>query len=599
MTVEELQIIISSKTEKAQEKIKKLKDMVSNLQPKKSTTMNVSTSKAQGEIKKVQAEIDRTQSKINKLKQKMGDVFAKQDTIVSKYADVPAMTGMTQPQTMDYMIGQDPKMKELNAQISELEAEMAPLNIKLSEAKAKIAQLGDTMAPAANKTNKLNKEVKAAGNNMRQGGGHAGYFGRMVKSMLVSMMLYSGISFLSKSISEGMQNMALGSAQANSSISQLATSFLYVKNSIAAAFLPALQAVQPILVNIMNQFAGFMNYVGMLNARIFNNATSFTEAKIAYVDYAKTLRKTPTLAGFDQINTLNKANPGMPDPTQMFKSVKIPGSVIGLADKIKSMMADVTAVVSGALLAVGAILLFTGANVPLGLGLMAVGAVGLAADIAANWNTMSMPLRNTLTTITSAVGGFLLALGAILAFSGANVPLGIGLMAVGAASIAAAVALNWGIVNTNISAVLSGITGVVSGAMLALGALFALSGANIPFGIGLMLIGAVGIASEVALNWDGLSSQTRATVANITAIVGGAMLALGAILAFSGVALPLGIGLMFIGALSLGSAAALNWSAIEGPVRTALANVMAIASTASLAIGILLCLTGAGIPLGI
>lgn len=74
---------------------------------------------------------------------------------------------------------------------------------------------------------------------------------------------------------------------------------------------------------------------------------------------------------------------------------------------------------------------------------MAAGAVGLAATVGLNWTAMSSELASTLALITGVVGGFLLALGAIMAFSGANLPLGIALMALGGASLVSAAVINW------------------------------------------------------------------------------------------------------------------------------------------------------------
>lgn len=449
-----------------------------------------------------------------------------------------------------------------------------------------------------------------------------------------------------------------------------------MKNSLGAALMPVIQALTPYITGFTDALANLFNTIGMLTARIFNGATSVTIAKKANVDYAASLGNSNkaakelqrTIAGFDEINALSKpssdsaasATPGMPDVKTMFETVQIPewvNNVGKIADKVKTALSDITAIVSGFALAVGAILLLTGANIPLGLGLMAVGAIGLATTVSANWGNMTTPILNTLATITAAVGGFTLALGAILALSGANIPLGIGLMVVGAASLAASVGITWGSVKADVSTVMSAITGVVSGAALALGALFALTGVDVPLGIGLMAVGAIGLVSAVALNWSGMSNDTKESLSTITAIVSGSMLALGAMLtltgvapalgipmmvvgaaslattvavnwnsmstqlksaltavttvvgtsllalgaviAFSGVGLPLGIGLMAVGAASLATAASLNWNVVKEQIKTVLADILAIISVASVAVGLMLCLTGAGIPLGI
>lgn len=332
-------------------------------------------------------------------------------------------------------------------------------------------------------------------------------------------------------------------------------------------------------------------------------------------DAAKEVRDL--IGGFDELNILraddgssgkNKSGAGgaggnilggIELPEYNMLEGAIDSRIAAFKARIQKNLADITAIVSGALIAVGAILLLTGANIPLGLGLMAVGAIGLASTIMANWATMTTPLLGVLTTITTAVGGFLLALGAILAFSGANVPLGIGLMVAGAVSLAAAVAINWNSSKSGISTALSGITGLVSGATLALGALFALTGVDVPLGIGLMLVGAVGIASSVALNWSGMSDKTKETVSKITGIVSGALLALGAILTLTGAAPALGIPMMAVGAAVLATTVAVNWNTMSDKLRVTLTAITSIVGVSLLALGAILAFTGVGIPLGI
>lgn len=616
MTVEELQIVISSRTEAAMSKIKGLKNAMANLTPKKASDVNVSTSKSQRELKKLQSELDRTQRKIDTIKQKMAPLFAQQDAIINKYLNTPAFPGMTQDESIDFMVNQDPQMRKLNAQLDKLDAQMAPLKAHLAETKTRIAQLGQVATPAASKIRLFGESTRIAGRHIQNAGRHISYFARMVKSMLLSMALYSSISFTIKSITEGLQNMAQGSNTANKTMSQLATSMLYVKNSIASAFLPALQAIEPVLVNVANSIANFMTIIGMFTARLFGNATTFTRARRASVDYAKTLggvskaAKTAkgSLAAFDEINTLNKQNnaspgalakPGMPAYQDMFEQVPIPTWINTVADRIKAVIADITATVAGAKLFLGTLLVVSGVNIPLGLALMAIGAAELAAVVALNWNSMSDTLRNVLTAIMSGFAGFAFVIGAILTFSGANIPLGIGLMIAGIGSLGAAVALNWNSTKDTMASVLITIAGVVAGATLAIGALFVLTGVDIPLGIGLMLVGAAGLAALVALNWDGLSNEMREKIATITAIVSGALLVLGAIFTFTGVAAPLGIGMMLVGAATLAAAVALNWNSMSDSLRNTITIIMSIVGSAFLVLGAIFTFTGVALPLGI
>ena len=290
---------------------------------------------------------------------------------------------------------------------------------------------------------------------------------------------------------------------------------------------------------------------------------------------------------------------GIDLPEYDFLGDLVSSRVDEIVELIKGAMSEITAVISGFLLAIGTILVVTGANIPLGLGLMAVGAIGLAAVIAENWNGMSERLAKTLSLITGVLGGFLLAIGAFLVFSGVNVPLGAGLMVAGAVSLATAATINWKFLNGDLSNALSILTGIVSGALLAMGALFAFTGVAVPLGIALMVAGAVGLATAVGLNWDSMSEPMRKAIGTLEAIVGGALLAFGAILALTGVATPLGIGMIAAGAISLVSAVALNWGAITGDLKGSLSTITSIVSGALIGIGAILALTGVATPLGI
>ena len=270
-----------------------------------------------------------------------------------------------------------------------------------------------------------------------------------------------------------------------------------------------------------------------------------------------------------------------------------------LNKEMKNVVAAISATVSGALLVTGAVLAFSGVNIPLGIALMAGGALTLGTAIAPNWNSLSDEVQTVITSIMGVVGGALLALGAILAFSGVNIPLGIGLMATGALSLGGAIALNWEKMEGDLESTVSTITTIVSGASLGLGAVLAFTGANIPLGIGLMAVGAVGLASQIAMNTDALPDEVKDVVAVITTVVSEAMLAVGAILAFSGVNIPLGIALLAGGALAMGASVIPNWDSLSKNVRNTISKIMVIVGGALLAVGALLAFTGVGIPLGI
>lgn len=398
-------------------------------------------------------------------------------------------------------------------------------------------------------------------------------------------------------------------------------------------FIPALNAVLPyaialakivrMLANSIASLFGFklpeVDYSGISAGAsavgdLADNAGNASDGLGKAGKAAKKLKNA--LLGIDELNVLSKDDDssgsgsgsgagigggdlGIDLPTYDFLGDAITSKVDEIVQMIKDAMWEITAVISGFLLAIGTILVVTGANIPLGLGLMAVGAVGLAATVMANWNGMSERLAKVLTLVTGVLGGFLLAIGAFLVFSGVNVPLGAGLMVAGAAALGTAAVINWKFLNGDLSNALSILTAIVSGALLAMGALFAFTGVDVPLGIALMAAGAVGMVTAIGLNWDSMSDPLRRTIGMLETIVGGALLTFGAILALTGVNVPLGVAMIAAGAVSVASAVALNWNSLTGDVQESVLSIVAIVSGALIGVGAILALTGVATGLGI
>lgn len=394
-----------------------------------------------------------------------------------------------------------------------------------------------------------------------------------------------------------------------------------VARAIGNIFIPALNAILPYAIavvqvireiaNALANLAGFKltegDYSGANSAAV--GAGSLADNLDDAAGAAKKLKQYT--AGFDELNVF-APNTGSGSgagaggaggfdfdlPTYDFLGDAVQTRIGEIKKMIEDTLAEITTIVSGFMLAVGAILVVTGVNIPLGVGLMAAGAVGLAATVGLNWTAMSSELASTLALITGVVGGFLLALGAIMAFSGANLPLGIALMALGGASLVSAAVINWHNSDRHLTDALTTLTGVLAGASLAVGAMLAFTGVATGLGIALMAVGAVTLVSAAALNWNSIPDALASPLSRVGLLVSGATLALGAILAFSG-CMPLGIALMAIGATSLVSVMALNWNGLSDEIQNVIAIITTVVSVAFLAIGAALAFSGANIPLGL
>ena len=312
-----------------------------------------------------------------------------------------------------------------------------------------------------------------------------------------------------------------------------------------------------------------------------------------------------TLAGFDDIqilsaNTADNTSGGLDSGLQGLGGdlggTALDGSVY--VEEIDETLTAIMGIVALSLVAVGLILLFTG-NVGWGIGFIIAGAATLTVTMASASEFGYDGIIQMLTTIMGIAGGALLALGIILLWIGGVVgtPIAIGMIIAGSALIVSSVAAKAAFSPDDVGGWLALITGIAAGALLALGVILCMVG-TIPLGVGMIIAGAVSLVSAVALNSDAVVEAIRGPIGIITAIVSGALLVLGIILTCSGI-LPLGIGLIAAGAIGLATVAAINRNAIVEALQGTIGTITAMASGALLVLGIILVCTGVGMPLGI
>lgn len=339
--------------------------------------------------------------------------------------------------------------------------------------------------------------------------------GRIASTMLIRTALRSLMKAFSESWSAAYQFSKHMGGQFAESVDKAKTLLSGVTTSIISTFSPAISALLPVIQSVVGAIQylckaiqWLFSLLGMSN-EMFGASTDAINAYSGASGGAGKANKE-MLASFDELNVISQESGGgggggggASFKTGMF------------SDIVSDEMAKVQLIVSESLLALGLILACTG-HFGLGIGLMAIGAAGIAKTVIADWGALSKEVQGELATIMTIVGAATLALGAILAFSGANIPLGIGLMAIGAANLAAVAYVNFknGLPD-DIKGTITTILEIVGGALLAVGAILAFSGANIPLGIGLMLAGGVSLAGAVALNWDSLVGKIKSVFKSV------------------------------------------------------------------------------------
>lgn len=390
------------------------------------------------------------------------------------------------------------------------------------------------------------------------------------------------------------------------SMPQVQQAIAEIKGNLATAVQPIVERLIPAFQTLLNVLNSVSAVLADIIAKIFGTtAAQSRESAEALNSQAKAYKATGSaakkagkqLASFDQLNVLN-SNSSSGGGTTGGLTGTAPKFSGGFMSEMEDKINALELLLGEALLVLGAILLFSGVNIPLGIGLIALGAASIAAAASVDWESLKTQMAGPIGRIFALVSAAALVLGAILAFSGANLPLGIALMVIGAAGLATVVALNWDKIKEELTGPMAGIYAVLSVALLVIGGILVFSGISLPLGIALMAAGAAGLVAVTALNWDKIKEELTGPMAGVYAVVSVALLVIGAILVFSGVALPLGIALMAAGAVGLVAITALNWTAIETALQGPIGRIAALASGALLVLGIILTVAGV-LPLGI
>ena len=366
--------------------------------------------------------------------------------------------------------------------------------------------------------------------------------------------------------------------QFNSAYQDFQNSWGTIVNQVLLPVLQVLTEILNIATAGLNALSGRSGKI-LEDAQIQEESTDKTAENIEeQADNQKALNKEmkKTLAGFDDIQILsantadNTSGGGGLDIGLQGIGGDLGGSLDGSAyvDEVDETLTAIMGIVALSLAAVGLILLFTG-NIGWGVGFIIAGAATLTATMGAASEFGYDGIIQMITTIMGIAGGALLALGIILLWIGGVVGIGvaIGMIIAGGALIVSAVAAQAAFAPEDIGAWLSLIMGIAGGALLALGIILCMVG-SIPIGVGMIIAGAVSLVSAVALNSDAVVEAIQGPLGVIMAIVGAALLVLGIILTCCGV-LPLGIALIAAGAVSLVTVVALNWDAIVDWVKGA------------------------------
>lgn len=336
------------------------------------------------------------------------------------------------------------------------------LNDKTSVDLGEMAEV-EKIKEVTKEQDKLTKSISSVGKASHKSSGMFGKFVKAIGRIAFYRAIRSVIKDITKALGEGKDNLyqwsklqkdAEGNAFAKS-LDKIASSGQYLKNSIAAMIEPLVNTFAPKLELIINKVVDVINEVNKAIA-VLSGQSTWKKAKYMTIEYAKAEDKAAdsakelkkSLLGIDELNVLDNnaskatANSDIKKYEDMFETVNIDKGTQEFQKYFDDLLAGIS--ISGAaLLVIGSVIALTGVNIPLGIGIMAAGAATMFTAAVMNLSSLETTIGKVLGGIVTALGVGALAVGAILALTGVNIPLGIGLMVGGAGALGAAADVDW------------------------------------------------------------------------------------------------------------------------------------------------------------
>lgn len=469
--------------------------------------------------KAAQTELNQLTKKIDALNEKINDKKQKQMPLVEQSAQLAASLDRAKATLAEMQSGNafytDAAVKEQEATVKRLQKEFDTVagkvekmgdaissdTSKLERMREKAGGLATRLAEAKKSTKEMSDAAKAAAAQVDK-------FSKRVKTLAKRVLVFSLITRALRAFKDYVWESIQTNTEAMAAVAKLKGALLTLAQPLLNVLIPAFTVLVNVLtrvINVISQFASLL--AGTTVDASAKAAKSLYEQKKAISGVGSAAKKaSKQLASFDELTSISNG------ASSSTSSAVTPDFTSGINDQLSAVAG---LFVGAALLGLGAILTFSGASIPLGLALMVMGGLSIWSAVSQNWNEIANALKGQLGKIVGYVSAALLAVGLILLLSGANIPLGLGLLAAGAVGLASVIAANWDSVKTPLINTLKELLLVAAGASLAIGLVLLLTGANIPLGLGLLIAGAAGLAGWIAANWDFITDKFKSIWSSI------------------------------------------------------------------------------------
>lgn len=353
---------------------------------------------------------------------------------------------------------------------------------------AQAKKLQAEMDKASASTKRLASIVKSVGNASSALKKATKGISQLLKIVIVYGGAFRAVQMATQGVSEGLNNIAKYNDETAASMSKLSTMSLYLKNSIGAALYPVIVAITPALQSMTNAIVRALNAFNQFVAAL-SGETVFLKVKEYVQEYGDEAKKTAqqikkSFAGMDEITVIGQQDSGVGSNTPDYSQMFEEAPI---SEKTFSVVNDLKENLSDILWIVGEI----------GLGFLA-------------WK-LSKSFLGSLGAVTASIGGILLIdsvrgvlkdgldIGDVIegAIGGALLGASIGFKLGGEDG-----AIGFAIIGIGVSLLITGITSVVS------------EGANIE-NIGTIIAGAVTTAIGIYSIYELFNKKVKNPVLEI------------------------------------------------------------------------------------
>lgn len=381
----------------------------------------------------------------------------------------------------------------------------------------RLERLGNALANigAVKGLSNTSTDIRNIGNEASRATGKLEQFFNSIVRIAMYRLIRFALKIISDALKEGIGNLyqydkALGGDFAKS-MDSLATSFLFLKNSLGAMVAPIITSLAPALSLILDIVAHIANLIGFIFA-LLSGATTFKKAIRVQTEYAEAIDDTTeanerlkkSLLGIDEINALQAPTQTgggtggtiSPSPLIMFEEVEIPpwlsyvtktvaAIAIGFASwkissnliKGVSKLSKTTKIILGLVMAIfGAFLLVKGAISAITEGL--------------NWGNFTEMLLG----VSLLAGGLAIAFGKVGGAVGLLIS-GVLLLSVGLYTLITTGEMTWPV-----------LAAITTGLLAIGGAISLLTGSWIPLVIAAVVAALGALVALIVENWEAIKA---------------------------------------------------------------------------------------------